>query len=133
MWRTGAVRWAVWQEFLTKKPIKFAGKACADTCDDTAHVPRNEVLPMSFAEKLRSLRKEYNISQKTLAAKLGFNYTTISNYESGRNEPNISTLIRIADIFDVSLDELTDRQWHAHREVRKILQDLCAADELWRK
>ena len=46
---------------------------------------------MSFAEKLRSLRKEYNISQKTLAAKLGFNYTTISNYESGRNEPNIST------------------------------------------
>ncbi len=88
---------------------------------------------MSFAEKLRSLRKEYNISQKTLAAKLGFSYTTISNYESGRNEPNISTLIRIADIFDVSLDELTDRQWYAHREVRKILQDLCAADELWRK
>ena len=88
---------------------------------------------MSFAEKLRSLRKEYNISQKTLAAKLGFNYTTISNYESGRNEPNISTLIRIADIFDVLLDELTDRQWHAHRGVRKILQDLCAADELWRK
>ncbi len=24
------------QEFLTKKPTKFAGKACADTCDDTA-------------------------------------------------------------------------------------------------
>lgn len=27
---------AVRQEFLTKKPTKFAGKACADTCDDTA-------------------------------------------------------------------------------------------------
>ena len=26
---------AVRQEFITKKPIKFAGKACADTCDDT--------------------------------------------------------------------------------------------------
>lgn len=88
---------------------------------------------MGFPEKLKSLRREQNISQKTLAQKLGFNYTTISNYESGRNEPNISTLIRIADIFDVSLDELTDRQWHAHREIRQILLDLCAADELWRK
>lgn len=88
---------------------------------------------MGFPEKLKSLRREKNISQKNLAAKLGFNYTTISNYESGRNEPNISTLIRIADIFDVSLDELTDRQWYAHREIRQILQDLCEADELWRK
>lgn len=88
---------------------------------------------MGFPEKLKFLRREKNISQKTLAAKLDFNYTTISNYENGRNEPSISTLIRIADILDVSLDELTDRQWHAHREIRQILQDLCASDELWRK
>ena len=32
----GAARQAVRQEFLTKKPTKFTGKACADTCDDTA-------------------------------------------------------------------------------------------------
>ncbi len=32
----GAARWAVRQEFLTKKPTKSAGKARADTCDDTA-------------------------------------------------------------------------------------------------
>lgn len=88
---------------------------------------------MGFPEKLKSLRKEKNLTQKELAKKLDFNYTTIANYESGRNEPNISTLIRIADIFDVSLDELTGRQWHAHREIRKILQDLCASDELWRR
>lgn len=88
---------------------------------------------MGFPEKLKSLRREKNISQKILAAKLDFSYTTISNYENGRNEPSISTLIRIADILDVSLDELTDRQWHAHREIRQILQDLCASDELWRK
>lgn len=88
---------------------------------------------MGFPEKLKSLRREKNLSQKMLAEKLNFNYTTISNYENGRNEPNISTLIRIADIFDISLDELTEREWHAHHEIRRILQDICATDELWRK
>ncbi len=50
MWRGGAARQAVRQEFLTKKQTKFAEKACADTCNDTAQSLSNisaylDVLP----------------------------------------------------------------------------------------
>ena len=37
---------------------------------------------------------------------LGYGYTAISNYESGRNEPSINDLKKIADFFNVSLDYL---------------------------
>lgn len=37
---------------------------------------------------------------------LGYKYTAISNYESGRNKPSIDNLIKLADFFEVSIDEL---------------------------
>ena len=56
----------------------------------------------------------------------------LSNYEIGRTEPDIKTLIKIADYFNVSLDYLCDRQWNNQigyipeekKEVVKILLQL---------
>ena len=59
-----------------------------------------------FAKNLRRLRKEKKMSQVELGGLLNYGYTAISNYESGRNEPSLDDLIRLADIFDVSIDEL---------------------------
>ena len=62
-----------------------------------------------FKDVLKSLRKSRKITQSELGNMLGYGYTAISNYESGRNEPSINDLIRLADYFNVSLDYLTDR------------------------
>lgn len=59
-----------------------------------------------FAKNLRALRKAKKMSQVELGGLLNYGYTAISNYESGRNEPSLDDLIRLADIFDVSIDEL---------------------------
>lgn len=59
-----------------------------------------------FANRLRELRKEKNVNQQKLSNYLGYGYTAIANYESGRNEPSIDTICKIADYFDVTVDYL---------------------------
>ncbi len=59
-----------------------------------------------FAERLKEIRKNRQISQEILSRYLGYGYTAIANYESGRNEPSLDTLARIAKFFDVSVDYL---------------------------
>lgn len=62
-----------------------------------------------FSVRLKMLRKQRNINQARLAKMLGYGYTAIANYESGRNEPSLGDLCRIADFFDVSTDYLLGR------------------------
>ncbi len=59
---------------------------------------------------LAKLRANSKLSQKELAQKLEITDKVYWSYESGRTEPNIKTLIKIADYFDVSLDYLCGRQ-----------------------
>ena len=59
-----------------------------------------------FGENLAELRKESGYDQKKLGELLGVSYHTISSYERGRSQPNHEMLIRIAKLFDVSLDYL---------------------------
>lgn len=67
-------------------------------------------MPTDFAKNLRTLRLSCHVTQAELAKALGYGYTAIANYESGRNEPSISDLTRIADFFQVSLDALVGRK-----------------------
>lgn len=59
-----------------------------------------------FKTRLKLLRKEKKLTQIKLGEMLNYGYTAIANYESGRNQPAIADLKKIASIFDVSLDYL---------------------------
>lgn len=61
-------------------------------------------------KNLAELRQNSNLTQKELAKILNITDKAYWSYESGRTEPNIDTLIKIADYFDVSLDYLCGRQ-----------------------
>ncbi len=60
--------------------------------------------------KIKELRQKINLSQNEMAKKLGMPQTTLFNYEAGKNEPNIAVLIKLADFFNVSIDELVGRE-----------------------
>ncbi|MBQ5589880.1 MAG: helix-turn-helix transcriptional regulator [Anaerotignum sp.] len=61
---------------------------------------------MEFKDRLKMLRKERKLTQVKLGEMLNYGYTAIANYESGRNQPSIPDLKKIASIFNVSMDYL---------------------------
>lgn len=60
----------------------------------------------NFGEKVKSLRKGRNLTQKQLADMLGVAVSAISSYESGSRYPSYGGLISLARIFHVSTDFL---------------------------
>ncbi len=59
---------------------------------------------MEFKDNLRAIRKLRGYTQQELAKQLNYGSSTISNYESGHNQPNIQDLVRMAKILSVSMD-----------------------------
>lgn len=60
--------------------------------------------------KLKELRAKYNISQTELAKQLDISQKSISNYESGISEPTESNLIKMAKLFNLTIDELVGHE-----------------------
>lgn len=54
--------------------------------------------------ELRNLRKQKKITQAQIAEYLNLSPVGYGNYETGKTEPNIETLIKIADFYGVSVD-----------------------------
>ena len=59
-----------------------------------------------FNENLKNARERKGISQKEMSENIGVAKSTYSLYESGNREPNVQTIKKIADILNVSADEL---------------------------
>ena len=63
----------------------------------------------AFANILKTLRTERQLSQLELATRLGISKSAVSMYEQGRREPDFDILNKIADIFQVDVDYLLGR------------------------
>lgn len=61
---------------------------------------------MEFKDRLRQLRKKNKLTQEELAKILNYGYTAIANYESGRTQPSLNNLKKLAEFFKVSTDYL---------------------------
>lgn len=64
---------------------------------------------MEFSKKLREIRLEKGFKQREVAEHLGMKLRSYQFYEQGRVEPPIVKLIALAELFQVSLDELMGR------------------------
>lgn len=54
---------------------------------------------------LKKLRKQNRITQRNLAEALHISQTSVSKYERGESEPDLEMVIKMADFFEVSIDE----------------------------
>lgn len=59
--------------------------------------------------RISELRESKNMTQEELAKHLGITRASLSHYETSRREPDIETLNKIADFFQVSVDYLMGR------------------------
>ena len=65
---------------------------------------------MIFSERLKTLRKEKKLTQKELAEQIGISQKSYSHWETGKNEPSLENLIKLADLLEVSIDWLFGRE-----------------------
>lgn len=59
-----------------------------------------------IGENILLLRKQRQLSQEALAERLGVSRQTVAKWESGESSPDIQHADRMADLFEVSLDDL---------------------------
>lgn len=65
---------------------------------------------MKLGKKMKELRKSNNLTQEELAKILGVSRVNYTRYETDKVRPDYETIIKFADYFDISLDELFDRK-----------------------
>ena len=100
-----------------------------------------------FAERLKELRKDKNMTQVQLAEELGVSKETVAMWEIGKREPNFETLNRLSDIFDKRIDyilgysndasspQFTEEdidqlgRWEVEDQFREIIMAYLSLDE----
>lgn len=61
---------------------------------------------MTIGEKIRSVRKAHNMTQKDLASMMGVNQSHVSQYENDYKSPSMETLARFADALGCEISDL---------------------------
>lgn len=80
---------------------------------------------MIFSEKLKAERMKKGWTQDELAEKLFVSRQSVSKWEKGLNYPSIETLLKISDLFDISLDELLKSDEELTKKVIKESKQLA--------
>jgi len=80
-------------------------------------------MPVNFSDKLKTLRKQKNLTQEQIAETLGVSCQAISKWETSSSYPDISLLPIIADYFGVSVDYLLG---HDTSKQKEEINTICA-------
>lgn len=83
----------------------------------------------SIGRRIAELRKKANMTQMELADNMGITFQSISNWERGNTMPDISKLPELAELFDVTIDELLGKESKLIKNIIEDKEDGHAADE----
>ncbi|MCC2090257.1 helix-turn-helix domain-containing protein [Mammaliicoccus sciuri] len=86
-------------------------------------------MPNVLGNNIKLYRKQKGINQKDLATKLGVSNVVLSRYESGIRTPDISTQNKLADILEVTLDELHGRNTNKSKNIEDDIEVLMFEDK----
>ena len=64
------------------------------------------IIMNKFCERLKELRKDLNLSQLQLANMIGTNNSSVCDWEHGRSQPDIETIIKLCKLFQTTADYL---------------------------
>lgn len=83
---------------------------------------------MTFAEKLKSIRKQAGMSQEQLAEKLGVSRQAVTKWETDAGIPDIENLMAISVLFDISIDELLSNEREAKKTAEYLFESVTEYD-----
>lgn len=73
--------------------------------------------------KLREIRHRAGLTMKELADRIGCSESAVSQYETGKRQPDYETLLKISDYFGVSVDDILGNG-KADQETERLLEQL---------
>jgi transcriptional regulator with XRE-family HTH domain len=91
---------------------------------------KQEKIMIKIGTKIKTLRKQKNISQEVFANYLGVSFQAVSKWENGTTMPDITMIPAIASFFGVSTDELFDFNL---MEIEKQVDAICNEAYLYRE
>ena len=65
-----------------------------------------EILLVKLGNRIKTIRKSKNLSQKAMAEKCGMDFASYSNIENGKRNVTVFTLQRIINVLKLSFNEL---------------------------
>jgi transcriptional regulator with XRE-family HTH domain len=83
---------------------------------------------MTFAEKLKSIRKQARMSQEQLAEKLGVSRQAVTKWETDAGIPDIENIMAISALFDISIDELLSNERGAKKTTEYLFESVTEYD-----
>lgn len=83
---------------------------------------------MTFAEKLKSIRKQTGMSQEGLAEKLGVSRQAVTKWESDTGIPDIENIMAISALFDISIDELLSNEKNVREQKDYLFESVMEYD-----
>jgi len=75
---------------------------------------------MIISEMLKEKRSEYGLTQEQLSEKIFVSRKTISNWETDKTTPDIDSLIHLANLFNLSLDNLLLEGSNVVENIKKL-------------
>lgn len=83
---------------------------------------------MTFAEKLKTIRKQAGMSQEQLAEKLNVSRQAITKWETDAGIPDIENIMAISALFDISIDELLSNEKGAKAKTDYLFESITEYD-----
>lgn len=86
---------------------------------------------LNIGERITQLRKQQNLSQDELAKKIEVSRTIIGNYERNANTPSIEVLLKMAKVFNVSVDYIIGEGQLSSfdKDILKRIEDIEQLDD----
>lgn len=73
-----------------------------------------------LGKKIKDLRNKYRLTQTELAVQIGVTKSTVAAYENDSRTPSYEVLIKLADVFKVSIDSLLSNRSEAMLDVNGL-------------
>ena len=83
---------------------------------------------MTFAEKLKSIRKQAGMSQEQLAEKLGVSRQAVTKWETDAGIPDMDNIMAVSALFDISIDELLSNEKGAKKPADYLFESITEYD-----
>ena len=79
---------------------------------------------IKISESLRNARENANLRQVEVSRKVSFNNKSISNWENGVSLPCLEDAMKLADLYNVSLDVLVGRNFRNQNKITLTLEEI---------